>query len=423
MAASKIKRDATGKLRRDNSFHVTAGNSSSKGGSFSWAKMSAAGTSEEDRLSTISSKDGSDEVKRKHSMYKRDIGCQTEQELMESLLNMPYLRRRCSQRIQRSRAIDEDSASVKFSPNNSMKVRYHRKMSTEPVKTGKGPAVQQSKSANRGDCRTFLFPGYSDSPLSTSDDIENEEDFEYYDSISDLLKAHKITPVYIDKKTTVCVNDKSMSTYLNPLGNREINESSVEEDSEKPAVNGDNKTSDSEDPDGGVHLVVENNIDGPNTTVLKESQSSHSPFHVVTVEHNQTGNATDSILVDIPTNQCNQRHSILNESHNDIPINSINPKRRSSSPIFSHISCHSLNISECNEQSKRRPSALSQGSHFAPRDSPAQNFPGCKSADDMATTSFVKPVDNEEKSMVEFQTFLRERGVDLDMNYIESSDV
>ncbi|XP_045197998.1 metabotropic glutamate receptor 1-like [Mercenaria mercenaria] len=424
-STSRLKRDATGKIRRENSFHVsaTAGNSSSKGGSFSWAKMSAAGTSEEDRLSTISSKDGSEEVKRKHSLYRRDFGCQTEPELMESILNMPYLRRRCSQRIQRTRAIDEDYASVKFSPNNSMKVRYHR-TPTDPVKPGKGPAIQQSKTTNRGDCRTFLFPGYSDSPLSTSDDIENEEDFEYYDSISDLLKAHKITPVYIDKKTPVCVNDKSMSTYLNPLGNRDINDSSIEEDSEKPLLNGDKKSPESEDQDGGVHLVVENNIDGTNTSVLKESPSSNSPFHVVTIEHNQTnhtGNVPETI--DIPTQKCNQRNSICNESPKDIPMNSINAKRRSSSPIFSRISCHSLNISDSNDQNRRRPSALSQGSNISARDNAVQSFPGCKSADDMATTDFAKPVETKDKSMVEFQTFLRERGVELDMNYVESSEV
>lgn len=419
---SKMKRDAAGKIRRENSFHVSAaGNSTSKGGSFSWAKMSTAGTSEEDRLSTISSKDGSDEMNRKHSLKRRDCACQTESQLMESIINMPYLRRRCSQRIQRTKAIDEDNASVKFSPNNSMKVRYQRRMSSEPIKNGKGPAVPPLKSANRGECRTFLFPGYSDSPLSTSDDIENEEDFEYYDSISDLLKAHKITPVYIDKKTPVCVNDKSMSTYLNPLGNRDMNDSSIEEDSEKPTITGGNKTPDSDDPDGGVQLIVENCVDGTNTTVLKDNQSSHSPFHIVTIDDNQSGETCHTI--DIPIHHCNQRNSICNESHRDIPMNSINAKRRSSSPIFTHVSGHSLNISDCDEQNRKRLSALRQGNNLTTRDSSPQAFTACKSAEDMATTDFVNAVDTEEKSMLEFHTFLKERGVELDMNYIESSDV
>lgn len=430
---SKIKREVTAKVKRENSFHVSSSseNSSSKGASFSWAKMSAAGTSEEDRLSTISSKDGSEEVKRKHSIYRRDFGCQTEPELMDTILNMPYLRRRCSQRIQRTKAIDEDYASVKFSPNNSMKVRYSKRMISEPIKNGKGPAAVPSRPPNRGDCRTFLFPGYSESPLSTSDDIENEEEFEYYDSISDLLKAHKITPMNVNDKTPVCVNDKSMSTYLNPLGNRDTNDSSVDDDTDKASVHvASVKTPESEDPDDGVQLVVENCSDGTSTSVLKDSQSSESSLHaVVTIEDSINSNTNDN--TDSQNNPIYPINTMCNESPPKKSMNSINVKRRSSSPIFTHVSCHSLNISDCNDNNRRRPSALSQGSHFATRgtSAPVAPFPACKSAENMSTTCFANKVkvegdkSIEEKSMLEFQTFLRERGVELDMNHIESSDV
>ncbi|KAL4233562.1 Metabotropic glutamate receptor 1 [Mactra antiquata] len=430
---SKIKREVTARVKRENSFHVSSSseNSSSKGASFSWAKMSAAGTSEEDRLSTISSKDGSDEIKRKHSIYRRDFGCQTEPELMDTILNMPYLRRRCSQRIQRTKAIDEDYASVKFSPNNSMKVRYSKRMVSEPIKNGKGPAIAPTRPPSRGDCRTFLFPGYSESPLSTSDDIENEEEFEYYDSISDLLKAHKITPTNVNDKdkTPVCVNDKSMSTYLNPLGNRDTNDSSVDDDTDKTHVSVSNvKTPESEDPEEGVQLIVENSVDGTNTTVVKDT-SSTSSLHAVTADDNLNSNTSET--TDSQNNPIYPITPVCNDSPPKKSTNSISVKRRSSSPIFTHVSCHSLNISDCNDYNRRRPSALSQGSHFATRGTPApvQPLPACKSAENMATTYYSNKfnVDGhksmEEKSMLEFQTFLRERGVELDMNHIESSDV
>ena len=433
MNTAKIKRETTSKLRRDNSFHVSKSAQNSKTGSFSWAKMSAAGTSEEDRLSTISSRDGSEEVKRKQSFYiasKRDFGCQTSTELLTSIINMPYLARKRSQRIQRTAAIDDDYTSIKFSPNNSMKVRYQPRLLVEQNQNDcrQRKAVPGSNTNTRRECRSFLFPGYSDSPLSTSDDIENEEDFEYYDSISDLLKAHKITPNYVNEKSPICVNDKSMSTYLNPLGNgnRTINDS-VESETDK-TNSMDVATPITENSSDAVMLVVGNSTGGNvNTCVAKESEKPSYSF----IQTNGTECRTNAI---ISPNTNTQRHSVCSEVPNSNAFqNSICAKRRSSSPLFTCTPSHlvNLNISD-NDNRRRRPSALSQGSSSLSHDGSdvikkrtehaltILQPERIENGTDIQTTQHMA---TEEKSLLEFQNFLRERGVELDMTCVESSEV
>lgn len=431
MPQAKMKRETTTKLRRDNSFHVSSTGHNSKSGTFSWAKMSTAGTSEEDRLSTISSKDGSEEVKRKQSVYKRDFGCQTGTELLSSIMNMPYLTRKKSQRIQRTAAIDEDYASVKFSPNNSMKVRYGRRLPSECRQNSDCRQRKSSgaNSANQNECRTFLFPGYSDSPLSTSDDIENEEDFEYYDSISDLLKAHKITPNYNNDLTPICLNDKSMSTYLNPLGNnRRAISDSVESETDK-TNSVDVSTPVSEKQGDAVLLVVENTNSGNiSTTSTKDSNGASFSF----IKSNGTECQTSAIISQ--PKDPSQRHSVCTEVPKINAFqNSVCAKRRSSSPLFTFTSLHSTihNISD-NDTKQRRPSALSQGATYpthegndviSTNDLSALSSVSQKSSTDETTIEFVKDCDKEDQSMLEFQNFFRERGVELDMTCIESSEV
>lgn len=391
--------------------------------------MSAAGTSDEDRLSTISSKDGSEEVKRKQSLYhpcKRDFGCQTGSELLTSIMNMPYLARKRSQRIQRTAAIDEDYTSIKFSPNNSMKVRYQpSRLSSEQNQNDcrQRKISGSTNSSNRGECRTFLFPGYSDSPISTSDDIENEEDFEYYDSISDLLKAHKITPNYVSDKSPICVNDKSMSTYLNPLGNRTINDS-VESETDK-TNSLEVCTPVSENTSDAVVLLVENCTDGNvSTSVARDSEKPPFSF----IQSNGTECRPNAKL---SSKDHSHRHSVCAEVPKINAFqNSISSKRRSSSPLFSYEPFQpvNLNISD-NDNRRRRPSALSQGNTSLSHD-----------ASDVVMTSFtpaqsiIQPIENgpetrckksptDDKSLLEFQNFLRERGVELDMTCLESSEV
>ena len=403
------KREATTKIKRENSFHVPA--TSGRGAnasSFSWAKMAAKGTSEEDRLSTISSKEASDEIKGKHVTFqKHDFGCQTDADLLKSILHMPYLRRRHSQRIQRTKAIDEDS--VKFSPNSSMKVRYSRRLSNASSDSGKTGELRRRKTYTGGAHRkTFLLPGYSDSPINTSDDIENEEDFEYYDSISDLLKAHPMPPI--------CVNDISMSTYLNPLGNRANNASTSDNDTESTVTCHINSVDSNEEPEG-LQLVVENGVDGPNTSIVKDTtggkpQLTNSISASKTTACANFKSTSDNSLSD-HTNKDNSK------GETKLTPISITSKRRASSPASPHLSCNSLNIHDING---RRPSAFVQGGYCSTKDSSGRSFPGSRSAEDMSSTT-VSPVNKEEKSMLEFQSFLRERGVELDMRHVQSSDV
>ncbi|WAR06850.1 GRM5-like protein [Mya arenaria] len=441
----RMKTDVGSRLKRDNSFHVSAG-IAKQCGTFSWAKMSAAMTSEEDRLSPISSKGESEEVKRKYSYcQKKDAICQTDAELLDSIMNMPYLTRKKSQRIQRTAAIDEDYASVKFSPNSSMKVRFHKRIASEPnhLEFRRRNVSGSGKQAARTESRTFLFPGYSDSPISTSDDIENEEDFEYYDSISDLLKAHKITPNYVSDNVPVCLNDKSMSTYLNPLGNRG-NNTSLESDPDNKTSSAECRSLDSDTaPTEPVQVLVENHVNGHVSMAVTSADDNETFQRTLATFEGRPGIETNSLA---SPRDLNHRHSVCTEVPKLISnSNSISVlPRRSSSPMFSHISSHSLNftVADHNNEAPRRrkSSALSAGSPSSvvsersmwspsgeslPQTSFAEVYkpPNTEVEHDGCASNFVNACKNEEKSMLEFQSFLRERGVELDLTFIESSEV
>ena len=468
----RLKTDFGGRLKRDTSFHVSTG-IAKQCGAFSWAKMSAAMASEEERLSPISSKEDSEEMKRKISFghHRHDVGCQTDACLLDSIMHMPYLTRKKSQRMQRTKAIDEDYASVKFSPNNSMKVRFHKRVPLEPgqeIRRRNTAGVPGVKPLPQNEGRTFLFPGYSDSPISTSDDIENEEDFEYYESISDLLRAHRITPNYTNENIPVCTNDKSMSTYLNPLGNRDICDS-LESESDNKTNNTDCISPDSDhtttelsplvedkhvtrDP---LRLVLDNHVNGHLTSEdkikMKNSSTTESnkssPDSKPHIESNSLLYTRDSI----------QRHSVCSEVPSpQSSANSINFMRRhSSTPVFHHASPQLINLSTYNEheaqRNRRFSGMLSGSSQTVLLDTSLPSSSDCSTAHtsfveihnhpdtdfdndddddcddeeihDESTSDFVNACDKEEKSMLEFQTFLRQRGVELDMAFIESSEV
>lgn len=401
-----VPRVSATRLQRDNSFHVQANTASdSKPQSFSWAKM-AANESSEDRLSTISSKDELDDIKcRRVSFEKQDFGSQTDADMLRSILRMPYLRRRNGKKIERSSAIDDEFMSVKFNPSD--RFGYHRRLSSPINITRNGSKKKDiygvGNCAKTSQDRTkLLYPGYSDNPISSSDDLEHDEEFEYYDSISDLLQGNNTAPV--------CAHDEGMTNYLNPLKAKQTNPDKNLE-TKVTVVNHVNDTN-----KRPCQLIVENKPDGTTTSLVKDP-----------LLHNQ--NSSSISLKDLNNStSANYHKSLSNNSltrvhgaDNSFQLcnNNSQYKRRASSPATPFVSCNSLLV---NAVDQNRPSAFSQSSSSSKGDSSPGSFPCFKSTDDM-TQRYIQTLDKEETSMLQFQTFMKERGVNLDMACIESSDV
>ena len=400
-----VPRVSAARLNRDNSFHVqmTAANDT-KPQSFSWAKMAPSGSLDE-RLSTISSKDELDDLKgRRVSFETKDLSTQTDTEMLKSILRMPYLRRRNGKKIERSSALDDEFMNIKINPNE--RFEHHRRLSSPISLTRNGSKKKGvygvSNISQTAQERTkLLYPGYSDSPISTSDEIENEEDFEYYDSISDLLQAHNVAPI--------CIHDEDMSNYLNPLGNKLLTPDS-ETDTKVDFLNHIDNTENRPT----CQLLVENKADGITTSVIKDPllyKDNGSSASLKDQQRKTSAKCHKSVS--------NHSLAFVPGAENTLKLsqNSICPRRRASSPITPFVSCNSLLINEF-----KRPSAFSQSSCSSKGDSSLPSLACSKSTDDM-TQQCVQAIEKEESSMLQFQSFMRERGVNLDMACIESSDV
>lgn len=232
--------------------------------------------------------------------------------------------------------------------------------------------------------------------------IKSSTLFEYYDSISDLLQGNNTAPV--------CAHDEGMTNYLNPLRAKQTNPDSNLE-TKVTVVNHVNDTS-----KRPCQLIVENKPDGTTTSLVKDP-----------LLHNQ--NSSSISLKDLnKSTSANYHKSLSNNSltrvhgaDNSFQLcnNSSQYRRRASSPATPFVSCNSLLVSAVDQN---RPSAFSQSSSSSKGDSSPGSFPCFKSTDDM-TQRYIQTLDKEETSMLQFQTFMKERGVNLDMACIESSDV
>ena len=416
-----VPRMASNKLNRENSFHVQATPSKdTKPQQFSWAKI-ARHESSEDRLSTISSRDDLDDMKSTQlSTEKQDCATQTDAEMLRSILRMPYLRRRNGKKIERTSAIDDEFMSVKVNPTErfgcpkklSSPISFTRNGSKKKDTYG---GSNNSKSAQE---RTkLLYPGYSDDPVSVSDDFENE-DFEYYDSISHLMQVHNPASMnnvnMVPHVAPVCAHDEGMTNYLNPLGTNGISPDSEID----VTIESLDKEGDRTNRRPPCHLIVENKPNGTTTSVIKDPLLHRHNASSASLKDSHYSNNTHSNYHKSLSNKSlsleRGADSSIHPSHN-----STGYRRRASSPANPFASCNSL---PNNETDLQRLSAFTRGSYSSKVDTSPTTFPCFKSTDDI-TQRYIQTLDKEETSMLQFQNFMKERGVNLDMACIESSDV
>ena len=401
-----VPRSSASRLNRDNSFHVQVTTSTdAKPQSFPWTKMAPSG-SMDDRLSTISSRDELEDTKGRDIVFEtNDLATQTDKEMLKSILRMPYLRRRNGKKMERSLALDEEFMNVKVNPSDVF--AGNRRFSSPLMRNGskKKDVYGVSNNSHTAQERTkLLYPGYTDSPISTSDEVENEEDFESFDSISDLLNMHNIAPI--------CSHDEGMTNYLNPLGNK-----TMTPDSENDLkIHLQNQL---ENPDIGTkcNVLVETKADGVVTSAIKDPLLHNYNEPSSNVKHYNRPKSAN-----YHKSMSNHSLTFVPGSDNNLKLNQngAGPKRRASSPATPYVSCNSVFSSEFNP---KRSSAFSQQTSLSSKDDSSVASLGCsKSTDDVAQRC-AQAIDKEESSMLHFQSFMRQRGVNIDMAYIESSDV
>ena len=411
-----VPRMTSNKLQRENSFHVLATTFKDKPRKFPWAKIEQ-NNSSEDRLSTISSMDDLDGMKcRRLPTEKQDFATQTDTEMLKSILRMPYLRRRNGKKIERTSAIDAELISLKESsvepwcPRNMSSPKTHIRNGSKRTNTYSGS--NGSKTAQE---RTMLLcPGYSDDSISVSDDFEHE-DFEFYDSVSHLLQVHKPASMNsVPSKSPVCFHDEGMTNYLNPL-RTEVSYPESEISVSNETIDSRSDKSTRRPP---VQLIVENKPNGTMTSVITDPLRLTQNASSVSLKEFHNSNNT----------HCNYQKSLSNnclacshgaDSDSRSSHTSTAYRRRASSPAATPlISCRFLPNSEKDLQSL---SAFTRRNSYRD-DSLPGTFTCSKNTDDI-TQGYIQTLDKEETSMLQFHNFMKERGVNLDMTFIESSDV
>ncbi|KAK3576047.1 hypothetical protein CHS0354_036325 [Potamilus streckersoni] len=392
--SQKVCRTSSMLLTRGNSFHVPVTRSNNQNHqTFSWAKLASKNEeSHKDRLSTISSKEDSPEFRkgfRTSKTERLDVACQT-----EGLRSINNLRQR--QNPKRPIYIGHAEMHSINAKDNGENICL-RTLSASSSESG--CLVGKSKKQYNSAIRAHPFQGNPECSASSSDDFENEDDFVYYDSISDLLKVRTSGR---SSKPHITSSDK----YIKYTP--EIMRSSTNQET---CLTFKNISA------GNINLQVPDR----DLTLLSPQECKMKI----------TKNLSDSCIRHCESDSKESyscpyvRHSfsnILFEGRSFRNIDTLPLISADNVHAGSNSKCLSIDSSAIQIVTGKESKSPSHSSFCSITSSPRSTSNVYRCLDNVSDKC-VLALDEEEESMLLFQSFLRERGVEFDMSYVESSDV
>lgn len=371
------------KLNREDSMHIRVPNNQK----FPWSKKDHSNSNsgdEDDRLSTISSKEesrsGSEKQKKKS---KQDSECQTDAELYENYVARSSVRRRRTKDTchESNGSINSDEIFLSLPISDSTENRGMYRLSPRysdrsPLLGGYESSLEEER---RGEEPYFPLNNLSNIH-APNDTIPSDIPFKSQPLHS--LVEHESLPLRRTDDSYIISNRNSRDHYYSPIN-------AADEVVEKRIENG--------------HLVQIDDYPSHNSKFLSQS----NPPSSLKLDNSDLYNRRQHPYPIVAAEKS------LDKSRYPLPPTQAKKAMNTVSPLREEMHCNCTNYDAIPEQYlKSRPSVVSN----------TLSTDSSVPPEDMAAFGIQK-LDEEEVSMLSFRDYMKNRGIDLDMSDVQSSEV